>query len=100
MAETIPSGNLSAKAMLSLVLGLTGLPALLLGYLALREINLSDGRIQGRRLAVAGMILGGVGTVVHLLGLVAIILVNIREKASRATCAHNLHQIGLAANLY
>lgn len=108
MAETISSGKISRMAMFSLVFGLlsfgffvvTGLPALLLGWLGLRAINRSDGRIKGRPLAVAGMITGGIGTVLSVLGLAAVVVLDLRATAQRATCANNLRRIGQATNFY
>lgn len=98
----------SGKAVLSLILGLlsgvlfivTGLPALLLGFLGLREVNRSDGRLRGAGLAVAGMVLGGVGSLLFLVGLLALVLMNLREKANRVVCENNLRLIGFALNHY
>src|SRR5262249_38606887 len=61
MTDTTFSTRLSGKALASLVLGLlvfTGLPALFLGVQSLREINRSDGRLRGRKLALAGLLTG------------------------------------------
>ena len=98
----MPFPRASGKAVLSVILGLLclGVPALLLGYWGLREVNESDGRIKGRRLAVAGMILGGLGTLLCLAGVPAVWIVGLREKANRAACRNNLRVIGLAVNLY
>jgi hypothetical protein len=96
------------KAILSLVLGLfspvsfgaTGLPALLLGFLSLRQINLSDGRLRGRGAAAAGMILGGSGLVLFVLGFVIVVIARLRERSDETVCRNNLGRIGLAVNLY
>ena len=62
----------SPKALVALVLGilsvvactfLTGIPAVLLGWMARREIARSDGRLDGSPAATVGMVLGLVGTV-------------------------------------
>lgn len=50
--------------LLSLVLGfVTGLPALWVGRRSLQHLAASDGDLRGRRLAIAGMVLGGVGII-------------------------------------
>jgi heme O synthase-like polyprenyltransferase len=52
-----------------LLLGLvTGIPAILMGRTAIRDIDASDGQIAGRRAAVAGVVLGIVGSVIWLIG--------------------------------
>ena len=41
---------------------LTGVPAIIHGLLSLREIRQSGGRLQGKQLAVSGVILGLLGS--------------------------------------
>ena len=99
---------MSRKAVLSAILGilsfflfiLTGLPAIVLGFLGLREINESDGRLRGRALAFVGMATGAIGSLLFVAGLVAIVLLHLRETAARAMCTSNLGRLGLALNLY
>jgi prepilin-type processing-associated H-X9-DG protein len=103
-------GRVSLKAVATLLLGLlslvlclnavAGLPALVLGYLSLQEIYRSDGRVRGRRLAVAGMALGGLGTLLGVAGVGAILLQNARAKSERLQCQNNLRQIGQAIALF
>ncbi|HEY2250312.1 MAG TPA: DUF4190 domain-containing protein [Planctomycetaceae bacterium] len=58
----------SRLAIVSLTLGiasllglcLTGIPAIITGLVALRQINRSQGKIVGRRLALGGIATGGV----------------------------------------
>src|SRR5262249_20396564 len=108
MADTTTPVRTSGKAVVALVLGLlslvclvlTGLPALLLGFFALREINRSDGRLGGRRPAIAGMVLGAAGTSVVLVWLVGMLLLHLREISNRTVCQNNLRALGLAVNLY
>jgi len=95
-------------AWLSLVLGIlapltcgaTGPFAVLFGYLALRQANLSDGQVRGARPAWAGMALGALGIVLFLGGLFVVGLTQMRDKSDLAVCTNNLRRIGMAVNLY
>jgi prepilin-type processing-associated H-X9-DG protein len=85
----------------SLVLGfLTGLPALWFGLRGLRAVNFSPGQLRGVRLAVAGMILGAVGTTLGVLGFAAIAAMQLRQNSDRVECVNHLRQIGVALNKY
>ncbi len=63
----------NTKAIISLILGicsfvivgnlLTGIPAIICGHMALREIQNSGGLQEGRPLALVGLILGYVATI-------------------------------------
>src|SRR4051812_26651617 len=105
-------------ALVSVLLGLasvvlllkliTGIPALLAGLFSLRRLNaLADrgGPLPrslewGRRSAVAGMVLGGVGIVLGVIGLTALVLLPIGEQSRRLKCANNLRELGLAVAHY
>ena len=54
------------------------LASFVLGLSALRAVNSSDGRLRGRRLALAGLLLGGVGTAVTLAGGLAMVALRLR----------------------
>ncbi len=98
----------SPAALTSLLLGtasvllpiVAGVPALFVGYRALYDVNASGGRITGRRLAVAGMALGGFTTVLAVIGFILLIFIHLAQKSRVAECQNNLRRLGLAVNVY
>ena len=98
----------SALAVASLLLGLasllllfiTGIPAMWIGLNALRAVNASDGRLRGRRLAVAGLVLGGFGCAAAAIGLAVVVFVTMRVRSQRLECVNNLRRIGGAVLNY
>jgi prepilin-type processing-associated H-X9-DG protein len=100
----------SGKAIASLVLGLlsccfsilAGIPALILGGLSLGDINRSGGRLTGRGFAIAGMVLGGIGTLGSCI-LVPMLMQGVQKArfaARRIESANHLRTIGLAMQTY
>lgn len=74
----------NGKAIGALVCGIAGLvtcllflgiPAVILGNLALAEIDESRGTQDGRQMAIAGRILGWVGVALMILALLALLIV-------------------------
>ncbi len=55
-----------------------GIPALIVGFLALRNINNDSTKYGGRGLALAGLIMGGISFLITLLIIIAAIAGNIR----------------------
>ena len=96
----------SGMAITSLVLGcasfmcwiFTGLPAVILGIVALRQINRSNGRLTGDGLAIGGIVTGGVSCFLILPVMVALLLPAVqaaREAARRSMAMNNLKMISL-----
>lgn len=95
----------SRKAIASLILGLlslvtcllTGIPAIIFGILGLSSIGKSQGRLTGHGLAVAGIVLGGIGTVLSIPAIIVAValpaLNAARETARQNVSRMNMQQI-------
>jgi hypothetical protein len=101
----------SGKATASLICGLlsfcipflAGLVAMILGLLALSDIRRSGDRMGGKGLAIAGLILGCIGTLLSLCIIPALLLPAIqaaREAARRQASMNNMKMIGLGIMNY
>lgn len=101
----------SGAAVASLALGiismccfgpLTGIPAVILGIVALSAIAQSQGLLKGRGMAIGGIVLGAVSIV--MIGIMAAImlpaLARAREAARRSSCQNNMKQVALVFKLY
>jgi prepilin-type processing-associated H-X9-DG protein len=103
-----PQARLSPLALAAFVLGVsslvlsvaTALPALFVGLHAIRVIHRADGRLRGLRLAIAGLVLAALMTLVNTVGLGALFLLQARELAARLNCQNNLRQLGQAIQVY
>jgi prepilin-type processing-associated H-X9-DG protein len=88
---------------LGLFCALFGLTGLVLGILALVGINRSQGRLGGRGLAVAGVVLSGLFLAFQVLILPALLLpvfAQAREKARTQVCQSNLKQLAMGALMF
>jgi Domain of unknown function (DUF4190) len=105
-----PRGT-SRKAVVSLALGLasfllwifTGLPAVVLGLLALREIYRSSGQLTGKGKAIGGIVSGGVSTLVITPAAIALLVPYVqayREAARRNEVINSMHEIVLGFHAY
>jgi type II secretory pathway pseudopilin PulG len=103
----------SSMAITSLVLGITGflcfitaIPGLILGFVAMKKIKTSEGRLGGQGLALAGTIVSGVALVMSIavLGIYAGLLIpalsKAKGRAQTINCVNNLKQLSLAVRLY
>ncbi len=105
----VTEAKTSGMAISSLVLGvlgfactiLTGLPAIILGIIALGQIKRSEGQLTGSGLAIGGIITGSIATaMLCLIGpMIALLLPAVqaaREAARAAQSTNNMKQINLA----
>ena len=71
--EARTSGKAVASLILGIVsfcIGLAGIIAIILGAAAKSEIDEGDGRLTGRGMAIAGIVLGAVGLGLNIIGLI------------------------------
>lgn len=107
MSEAAPP-RLSKAALAAFLLGISSLllslaaalPGLYLGLHAIRGINRSEGRLRGQRLAIAGLVLSALVTLLTVLGTVTLLLLYAQEKSQAAGCTNNLRLIGEAIQRY
>jgi len=83
----------------------TGIPAIIAGQIAHSRSRKSPQEFGGRRMAVAGMVMGIVSValipvIAILAGMMLPALAKAKEKAQRINCVSNLKQIGLAARTW
>jgi len=81
---------------------LTGLPAIILGIVALVKIEKSAGRLKGKGLAISGIVVPGVAfpVIALLMGILMPALARVRQIAFRMVCAENMSGFGKAMLIY
>ena len=98
----------STRAIASLIFGLTsflclfmtGIPAIILGGLAISDIKKSQGRLRGKWLAVFGVLLGMLGSTAVTLLIATPAFRWIREDHFQSQCHANLGRIGHAIHQF
>jgi len=84
---------------ISLGCPLTGVVAIILGIIAIVSARREPNRYRGKGMAIAGVVCGGIGTLVTPLVFLPS-LIRARELSKRLICSENLKAIGLAADIY
>lgn len=82
--------------------GLTSIPGIIVGILALRKIGRSGGQSGGQALAIVGLVLSGF-TLLYIPIMAAIlfpVFAKSREKARQTACLSNIKQISLCLIMY
>lgn len=107
----LTSAKTSGMAIWSLVLGVssfacgvTAIPGLILGIIAMNQIKRSAGQLGGRGLALAGTITSAIALllvpVAFLAAMLLPALAKAKSKAQTINCVNNVKQLALAARLY
>jgi prepilin-type processing-associated H-X9-DG protein len=80
---------------------LPAIPAVILGFLGLRDISRSRGRLTGQGLAIGGIVTGFLGVLLAVpLVLLLPAIQKVRQAADRAKSVNNLKRIGIAMQNY
>jgi hypothetical protein len=105
-AEFAMPPRTSNKAVISLVLGiasfvcacLAGIPAIVFGIIAIHDVNRSRGTLTGKRMAIVGVICGGIASVLTIPLLIAASIFSHRDiiQAVRRVQMNRLKTIGEA----
>ncbi|MBA7484188.1 hypothetical protein ES707_19712 [subsurface metagenome] len=81
-------------------LGLTAIPAIILGIISLVIIEKSGGRITGRGFAIGGIVVPVVAVPVFLMIILMPALNRVKKQARAVACRANLHQWSLIFAMY
>ena len=113
-AQLTPPQN-SGAAIASLVLGclgipscgLTAIPAVICGHLALSQIGKSGGRLTGNGMAIGGLVTGYLTTLLLLVSTIAVlagmalpVFGEVKERGNLTKALSNAKQIGTACRIY
>jgi prepilin-type processing-associated H-X9-DG protein len=74
--------------------------ALYFSYRGLYAVNASAGQLAGRRAALAGLFLGGLGLLMAVIGTFALIVAKLQTTDNLVDCKNNLRVVGVAVNQY
>jgi len=110
----VPSAKTSGMAITSLVVGVVGLVTcgllflitvplgLTLGIIALNKIGKSQGQLQGKGMAIAGIILNGVTFLILPIAAAMLLpaLAAAKQRAMEINCLNNEKQLALAIKIY
>jgi len=113
-AQPKAAPRISIAAVWSLVFGVSSfclwlfgsVPALILGTIALVKINASQGRLEGKGLAIAGLVTGGVGVIAGLFsmaflaGLMMPILNKVQGEAKLTRQMTDMKVLMIACRIY
>ena len=102
-----PQSTTSVLAIVSLVLGIvslfcsifTGIPAIIVGIIALIKTSKSSGRIKGGGLAIGGIVTGAIGCLLAVVVLLPAVSA-VRTAARQTATLNDMKQIGLACLNY
>jgi len=108
MTGAQPTTGTSKQAIVSLILGalslclpvVLGVPAVILGFMALNSVKKSGGQLGGKGLAIAGLVLGFVTMPMCCVGAGYGVVSSMKESANRLTTINNLKQLALALHVY
>ena len=81
---------------------ITAIPAIILGIVSLVKISNSAGRLKGKGLAIAGIVIGPVSlpVVALLMGILMPALARVRQVAFRTVCGTNMSGLSKAMMIY
>lgn len=109
MPDAPSTRRLSSQAVAGFVLGLlavfplnlfAAVPAIVVGYVSLRRINESDGRLTGHGLSMFALAAGSLVCFADLALLGAVVVYKLRLGAARTECVNNLRMIGETTGMY
>jgi hypothetical protein len=106
--QPVQSPQTSKGAIWSFVLSLVGLvfccsfasiPAVICGHVAMPKIKRSGGLLTGSGFAIAGLVIGYITIVLHVISLPTAISA-VRASARRAACVNNMRKVGIVLTQY
>jgi type IV pilus assembly protein PilA len=107
-AETVPTSGKATASLICGILGLTifsiltAIPAIIFGHMSRKEIRESGGRLKGDGMALAGMIMGyiGTGVVVLIVPILIIAAIAIPNLLRSRMAANEASSVGSIRTIY